>query len=416
MDDFFADIRQASFRGVPFGVLDASDGRGRKLVVHEYPLRDLVYVEDMGRAKRTIKLTAFVVGADWAAKRDALVAALEEPGPGTLIHPWLGSFYASLAAPAEITPSAGSLKYASFTLQFVEADEPAYPGITLNWPALSAARGLLARAAACASLVAAFILKPVVEEALEVAKAWAESLPKTIKSVYKSPMSLPYVAETIAGFKGQLEKAGSLAPLAEGFWPRRNYALGETAALAYREAEGLLGLSMDVTSPKTAISLPPASPGEPWRIPSGLGFARSQIARNELAIADFQREMSGIAGLEAAAWAKPASSAEAKALRELALDATDCLLRVATSSEAFMTIQSLGTAAQKGLAEAARRAPKVARETEPEVGPALAIAWKRTLVFDPTGSVSAAAEDLIARNKVRHPGFVPAGELEFLRG
>ena len=42
--DFLKDIREASFKGVPFGVLDSSDSRGRNVVIHEFPQKDQVYV------------------------------------------------------------------------------------------------------------------------------------------------------------------------------------------------------------------------------------------------------------------------------------------------------------------------------------------------------------------------------------
>ena len=48
MHDFYANLRPASFRGVPFKVMDSDDGRGRATVIHEFPMRDQVYVEDLG--------------------------------------------------------------------------------------------------------------------------------------------------------------------------------------------------------------------------------------------------------------------------------------------------------------------------------------------------------------------------------
>jgi prophage DNA circulation protein len=85
-----AALRPASFRGLAFHV-EASTGRdGRRLAVHEYPGRDLPHVEDLGRSSRRLALTAHVVGADWAARRDALVDACAREGAGLLVHPTLG--------------------------------------------------------------------------------------------------------------------------------------------------------------------------------------------------------------------------------------------------------------------------------------------------------------------------------------
>jgi prophage DNA circulation protein len=70
-------MRPASFRGAGF-FIEATDGDvGRRLAIHEYPLQDLPYGEDLGRKARVFKLTGQVIGPDYMAKRDALLAACE---------------------------------------------------------------------------------------------------------------------------------------------------------------------------------------------------------------------------------------------------------------------------------------------------------------------------------------------------
>ncbi len=46
-------LHQASFRGVPFAVLEADGLFGRRQAVHEYPYRETAWVEDMGRSLAT---------------------------------------------------------------------------------------------------------------------------------------------------------------------------------------------------------------------------------------------------------------------------------------------------------------------------------------------------------------------------
>lgn len=64
---------------------------GRRGVKHEYPQRDVPFIEDLGRKARVFPVEAFVVGEDYFAARDALIAALETPGAGELIHPYYGT-------------------------------------------------------------------------------------------------------------------------------------------------------------------------------------------------------------------------------------------------------------------------------------------------------------------------------------
>jgi hypothetical protein len=403
IDSLLNGIREASFRGVPFGVLDASDSRGRNVVIHEFPQKDQIYVEDMGRAQRKISLTAFQVGPDYASKRDALIAALEEPGPGTLVHPWLGSFYVNLISQATITHSGGTVGYCEFKLEFVEADEaPLYPSLSLFWPDLAFAEGLLARAATALEFAADFILRPVAALALEVAHVWASGLSAILTPIYAlADFVFPVIADTVSLFFDQAIKVGSIAALMEGFWPQRDYRRGDGPRAAYPESVALLELSL-------------SSP--PLEISPILGTVRRQIANNQAAIANFQREICGIAGLEAAAWASPPSKAEATKLRTLVQDASDFIQENATSERVFRSVQKLTVMAQRALADAAKRAPDVITIESPLVSPLFSVAWRRLLVDSTKTDIIPTVEDLIKRNGVRHPGFTPAGELEALSG
>jgi prophage DNA circulation protein len=89
----------ASFRGAPFFVEANSKDSGRRIITHEFPKKDLPYSEDMGRRARTFTVRAYCItspatlegqnGAlynrDYRVVREALIRALEAPGPGTLV-------------------------------------------------------------------------------------------------------------------------------------------------------------------------------------------------------------------------------------------------------------------------------------------------------------------------------------------
>ena len=73
---FWPGLRPASFRGVPFDAFEEhSEAGGRRLVRHEFPLRDTPYAEDMGRKAGQWQVEAFVLRNRWAdyeAARDRL--------------------------------------------------------------------------------------------------------------------------------------------------------------------------------------------------------------------------------------------------------------------------------------------------------------------------------------------------------
>jgi prophage DNA circulation protein len=83
-------LRPASFRGVPFYVDEASSEHGRRYHHHEYPQRDVPYAEDLGRKQRRYRVTGYAIGPGYMGVRDRLLTACEQPGPGKLVHPYLG--------------------------------------------------------------------------------------------------------------------------------------------------------------------------------------------------------------------------------------------------------------------------------------------------------------------------------------
>lgn len=130
----------ASFRGVPFEVTSGSLRAGRRTVVHEYPQRDKPYVEDLGKATRQITIEAFVVGDDYIARGTALLAEIEKPGSGTLIHPWLGEMTVTVTSVSELKFDTG-LGAAYLTFVATEAGDLEFPvmGIDTQTEALEAA-------------------------------------------------------------------------------------------------------------------------------------------------------------------------------------------------------------------------------------------------------------------------------------
>lgn len=86
------DYRPGKFRGIEFNLETSSATGGRRTVLNEFPLRDEATTEDMGRRARQFSLDMVFIGPDYMKRRDAMLKALEEHGTGTLIHPFRGEF------------------------------------------------------------------------------------------------------------------------------------------------------------------------------------------------------------------------------------------------------------------------------------------------------------------------------------
>ena len=117
----------ASFRGVPFKTEDESLTAGRRVETHEFVNRDKPYTEDLGKATSRPKFSAYVIGDNCYEQRDRLIEALNKPGPGTLIHPAYGEMSVCVDGEINVSSSSSEGRMVRFDLRFVEAGELTYP-------------------------------------------------------------------------------------------------------------------------------------------------------------------------------------------------------------------------------------------------------------------------------------------------
>lgn len=119
-------LQPGSWRGVGF-VLDMAEAKtGRRIALHEYPYRDTIWAEDLGKLPRRFSFQAFIVGDDVYQQRDAMVKACEQAGPGTLVHPTFGSVECVLLDFAA-TDRRDRGRYIELTFQFVVAGDLLFP-------------------------------------------------------------------------------------------------------------------------------------------------------------------------------------------------------------------------------------------------------------------------------------------------
>ncbi|QXI29771.1 DNA circularization protein [Pseudomonas vanderleydeniana] len=120
----------ASFRGVPFWVDQAKTPVGQKGQLHEYPQRDQPFFEGLGQQAKIHDLTAFIVGADCLEQRDKLLKALEE-GSGELVHPWLGRMQVKVGE-CDMTQTRQDGGLVTFNLKFYPDEPLQFPKPVVN--------------------------------------------------------------------------------------------------------------------------------------------------------------------------------------------------------------------------------------------------------------------------------------------
>lgn len=123
---WWQNLQPGSWRGCGF-VMEAAENRaGRRTAVHEYPYRDTVWVEDLGRLPRRFAFQAFLVGDDVYQQRNALISACEQAGAGTLVHPTLGSLQCVLID-FSTTDRRDRGRYVEVSFQFILAGDLTFP-------------------------------------------------------------------------------------------------------------------------------------------------------------------------------------------------------------------------------------------------------------------------------------------------
>lgn len=87
----------------------------------------LIGTEDLGKVTFRPSITAYVVGDDCFDQRDRLIEALNKPGPGTLVHPTYGELKVCVDGEVRVSTSKSEGRIVRFDLKFVEAGELSYP-------------------------------------------------------------------------------------------------------------------------------------------------------------------------------------------------------------------------------------------------------------------------------------------------
>jgi prophage DNA circulation protein len=158
-----ADVLPASFRGVPFAVRSSPTQGGRRQAIHEYPGKDGVFPEDMGRRGRRYTIRGFIVsnsvvygGGDVAIQRQLLTAALEASGSGPLVHPTYGVVTVSVDA-WSISDDLDAGTRADIELNFIESTQQSFLGISASTISQVLSAAVLVDAAAATAFTVASV-------------------------------------------------------------------------------------------------------------------------------------------------------------------------------------------------------------------------------------------------------------------
>ena len=401
-------LRRASFRGVPFEVTSSNLSIGRRTQTFEYPQRDDPFTEDMGRSKRTIRITAFVVGYDYIARMKRLIAACEKPGSGRLIHPWLGSMEVT---PTDLSaPVFESNRVASVSLTFVESGKLQYPNALLDVGAKCLSAAQLLVNAEFDEFVKTFDLSG----AQDFVK---EAVGLDLQGILNS--------ETVQSVCDVFDLADELATLSHDVI---TLAEGGADALFNRvlDTYGLQGFASTLVHAWTDVShrfrsLTQSSElnsAKPQAVASrttseriekanaagqamirGLSVANMVVAASEIGTSNDR--------LDASTPVQTAPYDDLIAVRNEILEAIDEESLKVSSDPIYEALCESRSAVYEAITQRAENQARLVSFKPSSVLPALVLA------YDYYGDASREAE-IVGRNKIRHSGFVPAVELKLL--
>ena len=131
-------LKPATWRGVPFAVLNSLGGGGRRLAVHQYPGKEAIWSEDLGQGAGRYQLHGFLLDSDpklgggsIASQRALWIAACRQKGSGTLVHPTLGNLTVNVEH-WTIGDALDGRRYAEVSLELVDAGAQTFPSATTS--------------------------------------------------------------------------------------------------------------------------------------------------------------------------------------------------------------------------------------------------------------------------------------------
>lgn len=392
---------QAGFRGVPFHEKKRTRDGGRRGPTHEMPQRDEPDGEDLGRKVRVFKVEALVIGDDHVSRALRLIAALEDKaGPGIYRDPWHGE-WSVICRSYSVIDDEDRQGVTAFSITFEESGDARYPLAALDTQAaVDRSAGNLSSASAVA-FARRFSLAGRPQFVADHGRALVESalsdlvgadLPRLDRL---AAIGIPDVASDLSGFSAGMPSSlkgdlgGSLADLFRSFgggaYSRRG-RLGDPASARMAFAR-MGGYGEDLPA-----------------VPTNTGTRKAQSV-NQAALVALVRRLAIAEEARALAASSWDSFDVAMAERAGTLLRLSELMRGAGADGedgVFSAAAELRTVVTRDVASRALPLPRLRRETMDEVLPARVVAHR--LLGD-----GRLADDLVARNKIGHPAFTPAG-------
>lgn len=401
-------IQSGSFRGVPFRSQNRDLSGGRRGPTHEFPQRDTPWFEDLGRKSELNNFICFVGGdgKDYMPARDAMLKALRAKGPGVLIDPWLGQFDV-VAISWSLTESTAEGGIATFSIEFGEAGK-VLAGEVSDDTAAIAANAAEATAASAAADAAAIIN---VDGLPDYAENGLSSLVTTFGGdATDAAKLLRATGPVLNAYQAGLQQIDSAFAIVRTPLILAQTVRGIVSAIGGMAAVPLLRLRAIRSMTLAAVN---------YRGVIGMTPVRIRERANRDAFSNLVVAVGAAEAVKVVASMRFASYPEAQGIRDMLATELDDIAIAAADAGYDDHAGRIDRLRRVMVRDVTVRGANLARVREMVPGttePSLVIAQRvygggsvsGERRFTPTLLATREAE-LIARNRIRHPGFVPGG-------
>lgn len=381
-------------------------------MVHEFPLADSAQSEDLGRKASEFSVEGFIVGDDYLADMRRLIGALTAPGPGTLVHPSMGTLQVVLAQPGRLRESFIERRgMVAFVLTFTDVGEAVQQGFA----AADTQQAVEDAADAAYDPVAAdFVAKfsiagapdwSVASIVGEIDKA-ADMLAEVRNGMGQDLSALSAITRSAALFKFNLvtllnkpsdladAQIGQVRSLTDLFDFNPPSGLSSFSASRYTAAplKTMLGLA-DYGKPGTATARP--------AVPLNGTAARAQQAANQDAVLCLIRRTAVLEAARAVVFQPFNSYDDAVAVRDSVYDAIESET-LSAPDPVYLALAAVRVAVVADIAQRGLDLSRISTLTLMDSLPAIVLSHRLY------GTTARAAE-LVERNNILNPLVMPGG-------
>lgn len=394
------------FRGIALSIVDASSDHGRRVLEYLFPGVDPAAYDDFGLGPSGISIEALYIGDDYKVQARLLAAAFETPGPGLLIHPWLGPISVIMEEPAQIRFSERELRVLRISARFKRAPVVSLGGL-FSSDLTSNIASMVAAVAGLISTIASVVLSSTRSSA-------SRRSVRVVNAVASGLTSPPSVRSALTSVRVELAASSPQSPAAFDAWIASASAVistvtevspvgsaSDTQETASAQALMAIGLSM-AKGLIAQVAAAPSSTDQLLLLSAASHFVSDVAAQSPYAEFTSRNE---------AMTFRSSITTALSTIIDLVEDNSPDTMQAATRA-VIRAARSLSASVVADLNEVIGTLPVVQAISTTRNVDAWAIA--QHLAGDTPAMIETVYADIVARNGPVHPANLTSGRVEFL--